>query len=146
MKIFHERIGPKAYDHINWYLRILPPQPRNAFNTLKETYDLSHGGADNSIKIVRINGCACMSPVAPSNYRNIITLFINNINDGMKKFNLPDGLHWQDDTLVAQYFIVQRARIGFDLLNFRSFPINDNVTKNEQNEYWLNWRVRDTII
>ena len=54
LKIFHERIGPKAYDHIKRYLRVSPPQLRNAFNTLKKTYDLSHGGADNAIEIVRI--------------------------------------------------------------------------------------------
>ena len=32
------------------------------------------------------NGCACVSPVTPRNYRNIITLFIDSIDDGMKKF------------------------------------------------------------
>jgi hypothetical protein len=47
LKIFYDRIGTKAYDHIKRYLR-------NAFNTLKKTYDLSHGGADNAIEIVRI--------------------------------------------------------------------------------------------
>jgi len=54
LKIFHDRIGPKAYDHIKRHLRVSPPQLRNAFNTLKKTYDLSHGGADNAIEIVRI--------------------------------------------------------------------------------------------
>ncbi len=36
LKIFHDMIGT------------------NAFNTRKKTYDLSHGGADNAIEIVRI--------------------------------------------------------------------------------------------
>jgi DNA polymerase III delta subunit len=37
LKIFHDRIGPKAYDHIKRHLRVSPPQLRNAFNTLKKT-------------------------------------------------------------------------------------------------------------
>ena len=42
--------------------------------------------------VILPNGCACMSAVTPRNYRNIITLFIDNIDDGMKIFNLPGGL------------------------------------------------------
>ena len=46
MKVLNERIGTKALDHIKRHLRAFPPQLRNAFNTLKRTYDLSHGGSD----------------------------------------------------------------------------------------------------
>ena len=31
LKIIHDRIGPKAYDHIKRYLKVSPPQLRNAF-------------------------------------------------------------------------------------------------------------------
>lgn len=36
--------------------------------------------------VILPNGCACMNPVTPRNYRNIIALFIDSIDDGMKKF------------------------------------------------------------
>jgi hypothetical protein len=49
LKVFNERIGQKAHDHIKRHLRASPPQLRNALNTLKHTYDLSHGGSDNAI-------------------------------------------------------------------------------------------------
>ena len=38
MKVFNERIGQKAHDHIKRHLRASLPQLRNAFNTLKHTY------------------------------------------------------------------------------------------------------------
>jgi hypothetical protein len=50
-KAFNERIGTKALDQNKRYLRASLPQPRNAFNTLKNTYDLSHEGSDNAIEI-----------------------------------------------------------------------------------------------
>jgi hypothetical protein len=54
LKVFNERIGQKAHDHIKRHLRASPPQLRNAFNTLKHTYDLSHGGSDNAIEIINM--------------------------------------------------------------------------------------------
>ena len=54
LKVFNERIGTKALDHIKRHLRASPPQLRNAFNTLKHTYDLSHGGSDNAIEIIHM--------------------------------------------------------------------------------------------
>ena len=61
--------------------------------------------AHTEIPIVILpNGCACMSPVTPRNYRNIIALFIDNIDDGMKKFNylvvcIGEMIHWLRNTL-----------------------------------------------
>jgi len=52
--VFNERIGQKAHDHIKRHLRASPPQLRNAFNTLKHTYDLSDGGSDNAIEIIHM--------------------------------------------------------------------------------------------
>ena len=43
LKAFNERIGTKALDHIKRHSRASLPQLRNAFNTLKHTYDLSRG-------------------------------------------------------------------------------------------------------
>ena len=40
LKIFHDRIGPKAYDHVKRHLRVSPPQLRNAFNTLNKNLRL----------------------------------------------------------------------------------------------------------
>jgi hypothetical protein len=32
LNIFHDKIGPQAYDHAKRYLRASPPQLRNAFS------------------------------------------------------------------------------------------------------------------
>jgi len=50
-KAFNERIGTKALDQNKSYIRASLPQPGNAFNTLKNTYDLSHKGSDNATEI-----------------------------------------------------------------------------------------------
>ncbi len=70
--------------------------------------------------VILLSGCACMSPVTPK-YRNKIRWFINDIDDDINKSNLPGAK--QDDTLVVQRIMVQRALpiIGFDLMDFDHF-------------------------
>jgi hypothetical protein len=54
LKAFNERIRTKVLDQNKIYLRASLPQPTNAFNALKKTYDLSHEGSDNTIEIFHI--------------------------------------------------------------------------------------------
>jgi hypothetical protein len=71
LKVFNERIGQKAHDHIKRHLRASPPQLRNAFNTLKHTYDLSHGGSDNAIEIINMIDAETLGKRVSENYRNL---------------------------------------------------------------------------